>query len=431
NINLSRDELLKLLSVFEGELQARDEVISILKTECSQNTETRYGLTNQPLKALQRDAASLDMTPDTLDCVQTKDQLRKIIQHQKDSYKRLKHILMTSEDKYKRMGVELEGEKKKHQEYMTKSDDFVNLLEHDRERLKQILEREKVTHDRKERELVRKLRENKDELSRLKSLSLELVEDRQRQLQNFNEQRQLVATQQKTCEELQAKLEELESTNSSEKEHSLQLENELEEQTNKFYRENEELTSKLSAQEEKNAQLEDKITSMNKQIRKLKNVDKNFRKTDDQLFKIREKLEQEERHEDLLVEVELLRKTVEEMREAEEVYAQVSSDCRDVKSALEAELDATRLMRSEIEKLRKNAKNQKEMERCIEESNFRFDEIKSQFDAEAKKAEKMRKKLEEYEEQIARLNEFETALKSGEIKLKQCHQVIKELKDER
>uniref|UniRef100_H2YF33 Cortactin-binding protein-2 N-terminal domain-containing protein n=1 Tax=Ciona savignyi TaxID=51511 RepID=H2YF33_CIOSA len=322
NINLSRDELLKLLSVFEGELQARDEVISILKTECSQNTETRYGLTNQPLKALQRDAASLDMTPDTLDCVQTKDQLRKIIQHQKDSYKRLKHILMTSEDKYKRMGVELEGEKKKHQEYMTKSDDFVNLLEHDRERLKQILEREKVTHDRKERELVRKLRENKDELSRLKSLSLELVEDRQRQLQNFNEQRQLVATQQKTCEELQAKLEELESTNSSEKEHSLQLENELEEQTNKFYRENEELTSKLSAQEEKNAQLEDKITSMNKQIRKLKNVDKNFRKTDDQLFKIREKLEQEERHEDLLVEVELLRKTVEEMREAEEVYAQ-------------------------------------------------------------------------------------------------------------
>uniref|UniRef100_F7AR21 Cortactin-binding protein-2 N-terminal domain-containing protein n=2 Tax=Ciona intestinalis TaxID=7719 RepID=F7AR21_CIOIN len=206
NINLSRDELLKLLSVFEGELQARDEVISILKTECSQNPETRYGLTSQPLKALQRDAASLDLTTQTPESEQTKEQMKKIIQHQKDSYKRLKQILLTSEDKYQRMGIELEEEKRKHQEYMMKSDDFVNLLEHDRERLKQIIEREKSTHDRKERELVRKLRENKDELSRLKSLSLELVEERQRQLQALNEQRQLASTQKRQFDELQAKV---------------------------------------------------------------------------------------------------------------------------------------------------------------------------------------------------------------------------------
>ena len=39
-INLDRDELLKLLSVFEGEMQARDEVIEILKSE-KNNTEAR------------------------------------------------------------------------------------------------------------------------------------------------------------------------------------------------------------------------------------------------------------------------------------------------------------------------------------------------------------------------------------------------------
>jgi len=40
----------------------------------------RYGLTSQPAKALQRDAAALDLTPEEEECGQTKDQLKKIIQ---------------------------------------------------------------------------------------------------------------------------------------------------------------------------------------------------------------------------------------------------------------------------------------------------------------------------------------------------------------
>ena len=49
NINLSRGELLKLLSVFEGELQARDEVIAILKSEVSSGRDTRYTINLQVL----------------------------------------------------------------------------------------------------------------------------------------------------------------------------------------------------------------------------------------------------------------------------------------------------------------------------------------------------------------------------------------------
>lgn len=40
----------------------------------------RYGLTSQPLKALRRDAVTLDMTSHDHVCEQTKEQLKKIIQ---------------------------------------------------------------------------------------------------------------------------------------------------------------------------------------------------------------------------------------------------------------------------------------------------------------------------------------------------------------
>ena len=42
---------------------------------------------------------------------------------------------------------ELEREKRKHQDYMEKSDEFVNLLEADREKLKVSLEKEKALND--------------------------------------------------------------------------------------------------------------------------------------------------------------------------------------------------------------------------------------------------------------------------------------------
>jgi len=59
-------------------------------------------------------------------------------------------------------------------------------------------------------------------------------------------------------------------------------------------------------------------------MQKLKCVDKDLRKTDDQLWRIKEKLEQEEKYDDLLEEVELLRKTVTSMQEAEQIYTQVN-----------------------------------------------------------------------------------------------------------
>ncbi|XP_076824478.1 uncharacterized protein LOC143470310 isoform X2 [Clavelina lepadiformis] len=431
NINLSRDELLKLLSVFEGELQARDEVIAILKSECSHNTETRYTLNSEPLKALQRDAASLDMTSQEDVGEQTKDQLKKIIQHQKESYKKVKQMHIRSQDKYERMALDLEEEKRKHQEYMMKSDDFVNLLEHDRERLKELVEQGKTVHDRRERELRRKLKENKEEVSRLKALSLELVDERQQQLQTQYEQSQLAHSYKKQVEELEAKVKEYDQIASSEKEHALQLENDLEEQSNKFYKENEDLRAKLSSEEAKSAQLEEKVDSVSKQMKKLKCVDKNLRKTDDQLWRIKEKLEQEEKYDDLLEEVELLRKTVADMQEAEKIYIQAQEECTELQTALQEELVKTRGLRAEVDKLKKSTRNRTNVERCVEESNFRFDEMKQMFEAECKKANSMKDQIDEFSERLKKIDETEETLKLSEQKLYQLNVTINDLRDEK
>ena len=73
-------------------------------------------------------------------------------------------------------------------------------------------------------------------------------------------------------------------------------------------------------------------------MQKLKCVDKDLRKTDDKLWRIKEKLEQEEKYDDLLEEVELLRKTVAAMQEAEKIYTEVR---RNIFSIFELHLQAS------------------------------------------------------------------------------------------
>jgi hypothetical protein len=398
NINLSRGELLKLLSVFEGELQARDEVIAILKSEVSQKQDTRYGMTGGmtpvPQKALQRDSASLD--PETQnERDESINEMKKVIEHQKSNHKRLKRVLVSSEQKYQQLLLDLEAEKRKNQEFMMKSEDFVSLIETDRDRLKKIIQQEKTAYEKKERDLSRKLMEKKDEPSRLKSISIELAEDRQKHIQSYHEQKEVVTKQQEQLKELQSKVVELEEQTTKDKEHALQLELELEEQSNALYNENEDLTKKLKEEKVKSAQLETKVNKLHKQMKKVRTFDKNLSKTDDQLRRITQKLDLEE-NDDLLEEIDMLRETVAEMQEAEKIYASAQEHYDELRTALEDEVYYSTMMKDELDRLKKSYRNQVDIQRCCEEANFRMDEIKEDFDKERSKNKRMDVKIKEY-----------------------------------
>ncbi|KAM7178161.1 filamin A-interacting protein 1-like [Macrochelys suwanniensis] len=137
--DLSRDDLLFLLSVLEGELQAQDEVIGVLKAEKIDLAllEAQYGFVTpkKVLEALQRDAIQTKAAQWQEDIYEKPmGELDKLVEKQKETHKRMLEQLLMAEKSHRQTLYELEDEKRKHTEYMEKSDEFTNLLEQERER---------------------------------------------------------------------------------------------------------------------------------------------------------------------------------------------------------------------------------------------------------------------------------------------------------
>lgn len=61
-------------------------------------------------------------------------QLDKVVEKHKETHKRMLEQLLLVEKSQRETLYQLEDEKRKHTEYMEKSDEFTNLLEQERER---------------------------------------------------------------------------------------------------------------------------------------------------------------------------------------------------------------------------------------------------------------------------------------------------------
>ncbi|XP_023257485.1 filamin-A-interacting protein 1-like [Seriola lalandi dorsalis] len=138
-MDLSKEDLLKLLGIMEGEVQAREDVICMLK--CKQTVpealESRYGSAapTSALQALQRDGFVTGTDPHNHSVYQKPmAELERLQEKHKDTYRRMLGQLLLAEKCHRRTVHELDTEKRKHVDYMNKSDDFTNLLEQERER---------------------------------------------------------------------------------------------------------------------------------------------------------------------------------------------------------------------------------------------------------------------------------------------------------
>ncbi|XP_056157524.1 filamin A-interacting protein 1-like, partial [Lampris incognitus] len=135
---LCHDDLLFLLSMLEGELQARDEVITVLKAEKIDLAllEAKYGFVtpHKILQALQRDAiqGKEDVFKEDI-YEKPMAELDKLVEKQRETHWRMLEQLLMVEQSHKQTLCKLEDEKRNHGEFMRKSDEFTNLLEQERE----------------------------------------------------------------------------------------------------------------------------------------------------------------------------------------------------------------------------------------------------------------------------------------------------------
>uniref|UniRef100_A0A8C2H1M4 Filamin A interacting protein 1a n=1 Tax=Cyprinus carpio TaxID=7962 RepID=A0A8C2H1M4_CYPCA len=212
--------------------QAREDVIHLLRSALlsrPEELESCYGLSGptRPLQALQRDR--------TLSNIQAQQEnvydkpmaeLDRLRDKQKDSYRRMLEQLLLAEKSHRRTVYELDTEKRKHIDYMNKSDDFTNLLEQERERLKWLLKQEKTYQIRKEKEFSKRMQRASGELVKLKSFALMMVDERELHLEKIDKQSHKIQDLLQKLDEREKKLHEAERKAKEDNQKILDLEQE-------------------------------------------------------------------------------------------------------------------------------------------------------------------------------------------------------------
>ncbi|XP_048351660.1 filamin-A-interacting protein 1 isoform X2 [Sphaerodactylus townsendi] len=424
SIELSKEDMIRLLSIMEGELQAREDVIHMLKTEKikPEVLEAHYGSAapENVLRLLHRDA-TLAQEKSVAEDVYEKpiSELDRLEEKQKETYRRMLEQLLLAEKCHRRTVYELENEKHKHTDYMNKSDDFTNLLEQERERLKKLLEQEKVYQARKEKEHGRRLNKLREELVKLKSFALMLVDERQIHIEQLDQQTQKIQDLTQKLREEEEKLRTVSSKAKEDGQKLMKLEAELETKTSSFSQEHEEMTAKLVSQESHNRQLRLKLAGLTRRIEELEETNKNLQKTEEELQELRDKIAKGEcGNSSLMAEVENLRKRVLEMEGKDEEIIKTESQCKELQKKLQEEEHHSKELKLEVEKLQRRMSELERLEEAFSRSKSECTQLHLNLEKEKNLTKDLINELEVVKTRVKDLESSESKLERAELLLK-------------
>ncbi|NXD08179.1 FLIP1 protein, partial [Nothocercus nigrocapillus] len=424
SIELSKEDLIKLLSIMEGELQAREDVIHMLKTEKTKPEvlEAHYGSAapENVLRVLHRDAILAQEKSIGEDVYEKPiSELDRLEEKQRETYRRMLEQLLLAEKCHRRTVYELENEKHKHTDYMNKSDDFTNLLEQERERLKKLLEQEKIYQARKEKEHTKRLNKLREELVKLKSFALMLVDERQMHIEQLGQQSQKIQDLNQKLKEEEEKLKIISAKTKEDGQKLMKLETELEHRTLSFSQEHEEMTAKLANQESHNRQLRLKLVGLTRRIEELEETNKNLQKAEEELQELRDKIAKGEcGNSSLMAEVENLRKRVLEMEGKDEEITKTESQCKELKNKLQKEEHHSKELKLEVEKLQKRMSELEKLEEAFSKSKSECNQLQLNLEKEKNLTKDLINELEVVKARVKDLESSESHLEKAEISLK-------------
>ncbi|NXT01998.1 FLIP1 protein, partial [Jacana jacana] len=424
SIELSKEDLIKLLSIMEGELQAREDVIHMLKTEKTKPEvlEAHYGSAapGNVLRVLHRDAILAQEKSIGEDVYEKPiSELDRLEEKQRETYRRMLEQLLLAEKCHRRTVYELENEKHKHTDYMNKSDDFTNLLEQERERLKKLLEQEKIYQARKEKEHTKRLNKLREELVKLKSFALMLVDERQMHIEQLGQQSQKIQDLNQKLKEEEEKLKIISAKTKEDGQKLMRLEAELDHKTSSFSQEHEEMTAKLANLESHNRQLRLKLVGLTRRIEELEETNKNLQKAEEELQELRDKIAKGEcGNSSLMAEVENLRKRVLEMEGKDEEITKTESQCKELKNKLQEEEHHSKELKLEVEKLQKRMSELEKLEEAFSRSKSECTQLHLNLEKEKNLTKDLINELEVVKMRVKDLEASESQLEKAEISLK-------------
>ncbi|XP_056097336.1 filamin A-interacting protein 1-like [Rhinichthys klamathensis goyatoka] len=423
--DLSRDDLVFLLSMLEGELQARDEVITVLKADKVDLAvlEGRYGFVTPPqvLKALQRDALQ-EQGGSWQEDVYEKPmaEVDRLVERQRETYRRMLEQLLMVEQAHRQTLLRLDHEKRNHSDFMRKSDEFTGLLEQERERLKLLIDQEKTYQERKEEENTKKVTSLKDELTKLKSFALLVVDEQQRLAEQLTQQTTKVQELQNTVVHAQDELSSAQTRLQEEENKVHRLEEELRNQACHFHQEQDAMTAKLTNEDAQNRQLRQKLSALSRQLDELEETNKTLHRAEEELQEIRDKISRGEcGNSSLVAEVEELRKRVLEMEGKDEELIKMEDMCRDLHRKLEKESSQSCGLKVEVDKLNHRIMELEKLEDAFGKSKQECSSLKSNLEKERTMTKHMSNELDMLRVRIKELEATEVHLEKMELTLKE------------
>ncbi|XP_063040585.1 filamin-A-interacting protein 1-like [Engraulis encrasicolus] len=436
--DLSKEDLLALLGVMEGEVQAREDVIRVLHSQqggagpstaataataagAEAVLEARYGSADptKALQALQRDALLVPSKQRGDVYEKPMAALDRLQDKHKEAYRRMLEQLLLVEKCHRRTLHELDTEKRKHADYMNKSDDFTNLLEQERERLKKLLETEKAYQVRKDKENTKRLEKVRDELVKLKSFALMLVDERQLHLEQIDQQNQKAKELTENLQEKESKLNEAGNLAKEESQKVLTLEAALESKSTQFAKEHEDMTAKLTSQESQNKQLRQKVAGLTSQIQALEEANGALQRSAEELQELRDKISQGEYgNSNLMAELEKLRKRVLEMEGKDEEITKTETHCRELQNKLLEEESQGKELKLEVERLQGRMSELDKLEDSFNLSRTDCAQLQSALEKERGQSKELADELVLLKIRVKELESSELRLEKAELLLK-------------